>query len=112
MTGEVIEVVAHERIIFTYGYTDGQMIPPGESRVRIDLEPIGSATRLRLTHEVADEQVRTSHIQGWRYQLSLFANVAADVAHAGAAVAVDAWFDAMPMPHLARARSRVSQRPR
>lgn len=93
-TGEVIEVVAPERIVFTYGYADGQMIPPGGSRVRIDLEPIGSATRLRLTHEVADEQARNSHIQGWRYQLSLFANVAADVAHAGAAVAVDAWFDA------------------
>src|SRR4029079_10801384 len=28
-TGEVLEVVAPERIVFTYGYADGQMIPPG-----------------------------------------------------------------------------------
>jgi uncharacterized protein YndB with AHSA1/START domain len=93
-TGEVIEVVAPERIVFTYGYADGQMIPPGGSRVTIELEPIGSATRLRLIHDVADEQVLNEHIQGWRYQLSLFSNVAADVAQAGAAGVVDAWFDA------------------
>lgn len=92
-TGEVIEVSAPHRIVFTYGYADGQMIPPGGSRVTIELEPIGTATRLHLMHEVADERVRNEHIQGWRYQLSLFANIAADLAHAGAAETVDAWFD-------------------
>lgn len=93
-TGEVIEVRAPERIAFTYGYTSGTMIPPGGSRVTIELEPVGAATRLRLTHEVADEIVRTDHIQGWRYQLSLFANVVADAVNAGAAGVVDAWYDA------------------
>ena len=77
-TGEVIEVTPPTRIVFTYGYVDGQMIPPGGSRVTIDLQPVGAATRLRLTHDVANEQVRDSHVQGWRYQLSLFANIVAD----------------------------------
>jgi uncharacterized protein YndB with AHSA1/START domain len=97
-TGEVIEVVPLERIVFTYGYADGQMIAPGGSRVTIELEPIGSATRLRLTHEVTDEQVRDAHVQGWRYQLSLFANIATDAVNAGAAEIVDAWFDAWADP--------------
>ena len=97
-TGEVIEVSAPHRIVFTYGYADGQMIPPGGSRVTIELEPIGSATRLRLLHEVSDERTRNEHIQGWRYQLSLFANVAADVANTGAADIVDAWFDVWADP--------------
>src|SRR4030095_2439090 len=90
-TGDVIEVSAPHRIVFTYGYADGQMIPPGGSRVTIELEPIGSATRLRLMHDVTDERVANEHIQGWRYQLALFANVAADVAHAGSAGTVDTW---------------------
>src|SRR5262249_46344172 len=34
------------------------------------------------------------HVQGWRYQMSVFANVAAAVEHAGAERAVDTWFAA------------------
>jgi uncharacterized protein YndB with AHSA1/START domain len=108
-TGEVIEVSAPRRIAFTYGYASGKLIPPGSSRVTIDLEPLGAATRLRLTHEVADEAVRNEHIQGWRYQLSLFANVVADAVNAGAAGVVDAWYDAWAEPDVA-ARERTLSR--
>ncbi len=101
VTGEVIEVRAPERIAFTYGYASGKMIPPGGSRVTIELEPIGAATRLHLTHEVAEAITRDQHIQGWRYQLSLFANVVADAVNAGAAAVVDAWFDAWADPDAA-----------
>lgn len=108
-TGEVLEVVPPERIVFTYGYTDGQMIPPNGSRVTITLEPLGCATRLRLTHDVADENVRNAHIQGWRYQLSLFANIATDAVNAGAAAAVDAWFDAWADADAASRRDTLSR---
>jgi uncharacterized protein YndB with AHSA1/START domain len=108
-TGEVLEVVAPERIVFTYGYTDGQMIPPGGSRVTITLEPLGLATRLRLTHEVADENVRNAHIQGWRYQLSLFANIATDAVNAGAAGIVDAWFEAWADADAASRKTTLSR---
>jgi uncharacterized protein YndB with AHSA1/START domain len=109
VVGEVIEVTPPERIVFTYGYASGKMIPPGGSRVTIELEPIGAATRLRLTHEVDDEAVRNEHVQGWRYQLSLFANVVADAVNAGAAGVVDAWFDAWADPDAA-ARERTLSR--
>jgi uncharacterized protein YndB with AHSA1/START domain len=108
-TGEVVEVVAPERIVFTYGYADGEMIPPGGSRVTIELEPVGFATRLRLTHEVADEKVRDAHVQGWRYQLSLFANIATDAVNAGATGMVDAWFDAWADPDAASRTSTLSR---
>jgi len=108
-TGEVIEVNAPHRIVFTYGYADGKMIPPGGSRVTIELEAMGFATRLRLMHDVADEGVRNEHIQGWRYQLSLFANIAADLAHAGAAGTVDAWFDAWADPDAASRQQTLSR---
>ena len=108
-TGEVVEVHAPTRIVFTYGYTNGLMIPSGGSRVTIELEPVGHATRLHLRHDVADEQARDAHMQGWRYQLSLFANTVADAVNAGAAGAVDAWFDAWADPD-ASSRARTLSR--
>lgn len=107
--GEVLEVTPPERIVFTYGYASGKMIPPGGSRVTIQLEPLGAATRLRLTHELDNDTVRNDHVQGWRYQLSLFANVVADAVNAGAAGVVDAWFEAWADPDAA-SRARVLSR--
>lgn len=91
-SGEVLEVVPPERIVFTYGFNSGQPIPPGSSRVTIWIEPAGHATRLRLSHEFAEAGVRDHHVQGWRYQLAVFSNVVTNLAHAGAAARVDAWF--------------------
>jgi len=96
--GNVLDVRAPERIVFTYGYASGKMIPPGESRVTIALEQAGDATRLTLMHEFADAAVRDMHVQGWRYQLSLFANVVSNAQHADADGIIDAWFDAWADP--------------
>jgi uncharacterized protein YndB with AHSA1/START domain len=92
--GEVVEVTPPSEIVFTYGYVKGTPIAVGESRVTIRLEPAARGTRLHLVHEFADAAVRDQHVQGWRYQLSLFANVVADEVHKGAGAVVDAWFDA------------------
>ena len=92
--GEIVEIVPPERIVFTYGYASGTPIPPGASRVTIALEPHPEGTRVRLTHAFADASVRDQHVQGWRYQLSVFTNVVANELHANAAATVDAWFDA------------------
>jgi hypothetical protein len=62
--------------------------------VTIRLETTGSGTRLDLMHEFDDETVRDHHVQGWRFQLSLFANAVADLVHAGAAGLVAKWFEA------------------
>lgn len=92
--GEVLDVSSPERIVFTYGFASGKPMGPGESRVTIELEPEAAGTRLHLWHEFAEEAVRDEHVQGWRFQLSLFSNVVANEAHAGAGAAVDAWFGA------------------
>ncbi len=89
--GEVLEIENPERLVFTYGFTSGQPIAPGTSRVTIRLEPYGAGTRLQLTHEFADAAVRDEHVQGWRFQLSLFGNAVANEIHSGAAELVDAW---------------------
>ena len=99
--GEVTEIVVPELIAFTYGYANGHPIPPGGSRVTIRLEAEGSHTRLHLIHAFADAVVRDQHVQGWRYQLSLFANVVANEVYAGASDMVDAWFKAWSEPAAA-----------
>jgi uncharacterized protein YndB with AHSA1/START domain len=93
VSGEVVSVREPESIVFTYGYASGQPMGPGASRVAISLEHAGrSGTRLHLRHEFADAAVRDHHVQGWRYQLAVFANVVSNELHADAAAAVDGWF--------------------
>ena len=94
VVGEVIDLSPPSHIAFTYGFVKGTPVAPGGSRVTIRLEPDGRGTRLQLTHAFAETAVRDEHVQGWRYQLSVFANVVADEVHAKAADLVDGWFDA------------------
>jgi len=92
--GEVLEIAGPESIAFTYGYASGKPIPPGASRVTIRLEPDAGGTRLHVLHEFDDASARDHHIQGWRFQLSLFGNAVANEVYANAAAAVDDWFRA------------------
>jgi uncharacterized protein YndB with AHSA1/START domain len=96
--GKVLEVDPPKRLVFTYGFVSGSPIPVGASRVTIQLEPHREGTRLKLTHEVADTAARDELIQGWRFQLSLFANIVSDEVTANAARFIDMWFDAWAEP--------------
>jgi uncharacterized protein YndB with AHSA1/START domain len=92
-SGEIVELVPDERIVLSYGYDDpGKPIPPGGSLVTITLHERPGGTMLHLRHEVADAPARDAHVQGWRYQLALFANVAARDELAGFADLVDRYF--------------------
>ena len=92
--GEVLDVRAPQRIVFTFGYASGKPIAPGSSRITIVLDADEAGTRLRLVHEFAEAGPRDEHVQGWRFQLSLFGNLVANEAFGNAAVMVDAWFEA------------------
>jgi uncharacterized protein YndB with AHSA1/START domain len=96
--GDVVEVVSPKRVVFTYGYAGGAPVPAGSTRVTIELEPQGRGTALRLVHLFADAVARDHHVQGWRYQLSLFANRVANDLHADPGALVDRWFTACAEP--------------
>ena len=106
--GTVVEVAPPSRIVFTYGYVTGEPIGPGASLVTIRLEAAARGTRVHLAHAFADAAVRDPHVQGWRYQLSVFANVVADEVHRDAAAMVDAWFAAWAEPDEAARRRCVA----
>ena len=67
---------------------------PGSSRVTIRLEPDAAGTRLHLRHWFAEDGPRHEHVQGWRFQLSLFGNAVANEAYATAQNTVHGWFAA------------------
>jgi uncharacterized protein YndB with AHSA1/START domain len=90
--GEVVEIERGERIVFTFGFESGTPIPAGGSRVSITLRGDPHGTLVELRHDIADAALRDHLVQGWRYQLSVFATVAAATEHAGAERAVDAFF--------------------
>jgi len=107
-SGEVLEVQAPERIVFTYGMASGKASPPGSTRVTISLTSHPAGTLLQLTHEFADVESRDEHVQGWRFQLSLFANLIANDASAAAAAAVDQWFAVWSEPDTTAREARLA----
>ena len=99
--GEVVEVTSAKRFVFTYGFNSGKPFPVGGSRVTISLETDKAGTRLTVHHELPNEATRNEHVQGWRFQLSLFANVVSDEVNTGVDATADAWFDAWADPDAA-----------
>jgi uncharacterized protein YndB with AHSA1/START domain len=92
--GVVERVEADRGITFTYGYEARPEVPVGGSRVTIELRDHAEGTLLHLRHELPTEAARDDHVQGWRYQLALFANAVADEQHAACAERADEWFAA------------------
>ena len=92
-SGEVLEIEEGHRIVFTYGFDSGKPIPPGSSRVTIVVKDHPEGTHLTLHHELADQTVRDEHVQGWRFQLAVFANVASRNQHHDVQNTIDKYFE-------------------
>lgn len=94
--GAVVEISQPDRIVFTYGYEDpSKPIRPGGSRVSVTLEADEDGTWVHLGHDgLENASTRDLHSPGWRFQLSLLANVAANEQHAAVADRIDAFFSA------------------
>jgi uncharacterized protein YndB with AHSA1/START domain len=107
--GTVEEIDPPRRIVFTMGYPSGNPFPPGASRVTITLDEADGSTVLHLLHATADPSARDVFVQGWRYQLSLFANVVLDTMYADAQARVDRWFAALSLADPDARAEHVSQ---
>ena len=76
VAGRFVEVIPPRRVVFTWGWEDNTLVPPGLSTVEIDLEPVGSGTRLRLVHRGLPVPALASHTEGWDYFLPRLTAVA------------------------------------
>lgn len=107
VSGEVLEVASPERLVFTYGFASGTPFPPGSSRVTIRLQTHTDGTRLHLTHEFPSRAAGEDHVQGWRFQLSLLANLVAAEVNRDVEARVDAWFAAWSSDDAAARREAL-----
>jgi uncharacterized protein YndB with AHSA1/START domain len=77
-SGEYLEVVPHERVVFTFGWAEeGHPIPPGSTTIEISLHPEGAKTRVRLTHRGLPEDAVSDHTGGWDRYLDRLATCVA-----------------------------------
>jgi uncharacterized protein YndB with AHSA1/START domain len=90
--GEVLDIAAPERFVFTFSLHAAPPVPPEDSRVTMRLEDKGSSTLVSVRHELADESVAKLMPQGWRFHFSLFANAVADFVYCDAEIVIDRWF--------------------
>ncbi len=69
--GEFIDIVADERVVFTFGWSEpGHPIPAGSTEVEISLTPQGEDTLVRLTHRGLPEDAVSDHEDGWGFYLA------------------------------------------
>jgi hypothetical protein len=108
VAGDVVEIDPPIRIVFTYGFVSGAPIPVGASQVTIRLSASSVGTRVTLRHEFAETAARDAHVQGWRYQLSVFANVVGAELAADAARLVDGWMSAWSEADVETRRTQLA----
>ena len=78
VSGRFLEVDSPRRLVFTWGWVQPEYgIPPGGSRVEVDLTPDGDETVLRLRHVGPGSDDIEAHGEGWMHYLRRLAVAAA-----------------------------------
>lgn len=67
--GRYLEVRPPHRVVFSWGDAGSATLPPGSSRVEVDLEATGSRTLVTLRHHGLDRDARADHARGWPLKL-------------------------------------------
>lgn len=65
--GEFVELIPHQRVVFTWGWIDHPGVPPGSSTVEIELVSEGEGTLLTLTHRGLPPDEVAIHNAGWNH---------------------------------------------
>jgi uncharacterized protein YndB with AHSA1/START domain len=72
--GEFEEVTPNSRIVYSFGWEDGAMdLPPGSSKVAIDLAPKDRGTLLTFVHSGLPAPAVEPHTDGWTHYLGRLA---------------------------------------
>ena len=69
-SGHFVELVPNQLVVVSWGWESPDYpIPPGSTRVQIELIPEGDATLVRLTHSGLPATLEDVHRQGWAFHL-------------------------------------------
>jgi len=76
--GEFVEVDPPRRLVFTWGWTHDEQVPPGSTRVEVTFAAEDDGTRVVLRHhDLPSDEQRTHHGAGWEMYLSRLVTSAA-----------------------------------
>jgi len=70
--GEFVELDPPRRLVYTWGWqgVEGTKVPPGSTRIEIELVPNGDGTTLRFSHRgLPSAEEAQSHAHGWDHYL-------------------------------------------
>jgi uncharacterized protein YndB with AHSA1/START domain len=73
--GRYLEIEPPHRVVFTWGDAGSAALPPGSSRVEVDLEAAGQRTKVTLLHHGLTGEVRADHARGWPVVLKQLSSV-------------------------------------
>jgi len=65
--GEYVEIVAPERVVFTWGWEGSDTIPSGSTTVEVKLTADGDGTVVRLRHTGLPTDAEPEHLEGWTH---------------------------------------------
>lgn len=65
--GTFTEIEPGKRLVYTWGWKGGDTPPPTASSISVEFEPVGSQTKVIMTHSGLDEEAATSHSVGWTH---------------------------------------------
>ena len=68
--GTYLEVEPPQRVVFSWGDAGSAALPPGATRVEVDLQPAAGGTTVTLLHHGLMGQERADHARGWPVKLS------------------------------------------
>ncbi len=70
IVGEFEAVDPPQRVVFSWGWDHEEtLVPPGASRVEVDLEPVEDGTRVLLRHTKLGPESAAQHTIGWVHYL-------------------------------------------
>ncbi len=71
--GEYLELDPPNHLVISWGFAGSDVLPPGASRVEVNLTADGEGTRVALTHSGLPAEQADRHDVGWRHFLDRLA---------------------------------------
>lgn len=65
--GTFTEIEPGKRLVYTWGWKGDDTPPPSASSIAVEFEPVGSQTKVTMTHSGLDEEAGTGHSVGWTH---------------------------------------------
>ena len=77
--GTILELAPPDRLVVSWGWEGNDKVPPGSTRVEIELTPEGNGTRVSLRHSgLPTAEWTERHESGWAHYLNELSRLASE----------------------------------